>query len=337
VNPATSQVYISDDIDNTVSVLDGTTNTVSAMVPLMVKSKPCGIAVNPVTNRVYVTNRSTNSVSVLDGNTFVTESEHAFAKLQSTMPHPSTDGTLPPFDERFTAEKLDLTRWVVTRNEACLGSSIDIINRNATERWLRLRMETPGAPKLKRKCQGVRTRDAVINFERRTEIQFVLDWNNPALAQGLEAGIMLCPDARSAAPAFGGVMDYIKVLYAGEHAGAKAFITISVCIEGEEHAIYDEGYRAYSDDVTGTVKFDYRTIGVQRIRIILNKDEIAVWENDKQLCQSTFKSNEGKVAQLPWDTGYLYLQQAYGEDLPVRDVFFSNISVRQLPEQAKPR
>jgi YVTN family beta-propeller protein len=74
VNPDTNLVYTANYQDDTVSVIDGATNTVVATVP--VGLWPDGVAVNPNTNRVYVINRfyelnkpweSYGSVSVIDG------------------------------------------------------------------------------------------------------------------------------------------------------------------------------------------------------------------------------------------------------------------------------
>ncbi len=66
VNPTTNRVYVTNDGDNTVSVLDGSTNSVIATVP--VGLCPQQVAVNPTTNRVYVSNAYDNTVSVIDGN-----------------------------------------------------------------------------------------------------------------------------------------------------------------------------------------------------------------------------------------------------------------------------
>ena len=54
MNPTTNRIYVCNYGDKTVSVLDGSTNTVLATVP--VGDGPAGIAVNPATNRVYVSN-----------------------------------------------------------------------------------------------------------------------------------------------------------------------------------------------------------------------------------------------------------------------------------------
>jgi YVTN family beta-propeller protein len=66
VNPITNKIYVASYTDNTVSVIDGSTNKI--METLTVGANPSHVAVNPITNKVYVTNQGSNSVSVIDGN-----------------------------------------------------------------------------------------------------------------------------------------------------------------------------------------------------------------------------------------------------------------------------
>jgi YVTN family beta-propeller protein len=50
-------------VDNTVSVISGQTNTVTATI--RVGLDPRGVAANPKTNTIYVANSGSNTVSVL--------------------------------------------------------------------------------------------------------------------------------------------------------------------------------------------------------------------------------------------------------------------------------
>ncbi|MFC5200271.1 beta strand repeat-containing protein [Streptomyces kaempferi] len=59
--------YVTNEGDNTVSVIDTTTNTVTATIP--VGTSPLGVAVTPNGLTVYVTNVSDNTVSVIDTTT----------------------------------------------------------------------------------------------------------------------------------------------------------------------------------------------------------------------------------------------------------------------------
>lgn len=62
-----SKEYVSNDGNNTVSVIDTSTNSVTATVP--VGSYPYGVAVNPAGTKVYVVNSVSNTVSVIDTST----------------------------------------------------------------------------------------------------------------------------------------------------------------------------------------------------------------------------------------------------------------------------
>jgi YVTN family beta-propeller protein len=67
VNPVTNRIYVANLTDNTVSVIDGNSNTVTDTVS--VGSVPEVVGVNPTTNMIYVANSNGNSVSVIDGST----------------------------------------------------------------------------------------------------------------------------------------------------------------------------------------------------------------------------------------------------------------------------
>ena len=65
VNPITNKIYVANLFSNTVSVIDGATNSVTSTIP--VGTNPFAVAVNPNTNKIYVT--LTYSVAVIDGAT----------------------------------------------------------------------------------------------------------------------------------------------------------------------------------------------------------------------------------------------------------------------------
>ena len=68
VNDKTNRAYVANEGSGTVSVIDGSTNTVVATVPV-VASLPFGVGVNDKTNRAYVANFGSGTVSVIDGST----------------------------------------------------------------------------------------------------------------------------------------------------------------------------------------------------------------------------------------------------------------------------
>jgi len=65
LNQTTNRIYVSNLTDNTVSAIDGASDTVIATIP--VGSFPEAVAVNPATNLVYVANLLSATVSVIDG------------------------------------------------------------------------------------------------------------------------------------------------------------------------------------------------------------------------------------------------------------------------------
>jgi YVTN family beta-propeller protein len=63
VDPAAGTVYVANEGDNTVSVIDEATGAVTGTIP--VGPAPEGVAVDPATGTVYVANESGNTVSVI--------------------------------------------------------------------------------------------------------------------------------------------------------------------------------------------------------------------------------------------------------------------------------
>jgi YVTN family beta-propeller protein len=64
-NPTTNRVYVANEGSDSVSVIDGATDTAMATIPL--GGPPVGVAANPATNRIYVS--AGNHVWVIDGAT----------------------------------------------------------------------------------------------------------------------------------------------------------------------------------------------------------------------------------------------------------------------------
>ncbi len=66
VNEVTNKIYVANQSDDTVSVIDGKTNTV--IKTIVIGTFPRSLAVNEVTNKIYVSNiGGTGTVSVIDG------------------------------------------------------------------------------------------------------------------------------------------------------------------------------------------------------------------------------------------------------------------------------
>jgi YVTN family beta-propeller protein len=67
VNPTTNTLYVTNTGNDTVSVIDGQTNTVTATI--RVGRSPQGITVGPRSKDIYVANGITSTVSVIRGQT----------------------------------------------------------------------------------------------------------------------------------------------------------------------------------------------------------------------------------------------------------------------------
>lgn len=67
VNIITNRIYVTNSLDNTVSVINGQTNSVVATIN--VGSGPFGVTVSKNYNKVYVANRTDGTISIIDGAT----------------------------------------------------------------------------------------------------------------------------------------------------------------------------------------------------------------------------------------------------------------------------
>ncbi len=79
VNPVSHKAYIASDYNgsnNTITVIDGATNSAPEASPITTGTNPWAIAVNPATNQVYVANYGAGTVTEIsdNGTTFVTQS-----------------------------------------------------------------------------------------------------------------------------------------------------------------------------------------------------------------------------------------------------------------------
>jgi YVTN family beta-propeller protein len=90
VDSATNLIYVANEFSNTVSVVDGSSNNVVAMVNVGVDPK--GVDVNSITNRIYVGNSGSGTVSVINGsNDNVITTVNVGSNLQSIVVNPITN------------------------------------------------------------------------------------------------------------------------------------------------------------------------------------------------------------------------------------------------------
>ncbi len=70
INESTNRIYVANNAEGSVSVIDGTNDVVVAMVN--VGTLPYVLAVNPVTNKIFVSNTFSNEITLIDGATNAT-------------------------------------------------------------------------------------------------------------------------------------------------------------------------------------------------------------------------------------------------------------------------
>jgi len=80
-NPVSNKIYVINFGSNSVTVIDGATNTTATV---SAGTAPLAIAVNPVSNKTYVANSGSSNVTVIDGATNLTATVAAGAG--STVP-----------------------------------------------------------------------------------------------------------------------------------------------------------------------------------------------------------------------------------------------------------
>jgi len=103
---AASFAYIANSGDNSISIIDTTSNTVTATVPSTYA--PYGVAVNPTGTRVYLTNPEDDSVSVLD-----TSTNTIVATIPYVGNHPHCIAINPAGTKAYAAADLNNTISVI--------------------------------------------------------------------------------------------------------------------------------------------------------------------------------------------------------------------------------
>jgi YVTN family beta-propeller protein len=124
VNPVNGRAYIANAGAGTVTVLDGSSDTVVATIPI--GSHPYSIAVSPGSGKVYVTHTFGDQLSIIDGSTnVVAEVKTGSSDLIAINPSNSTvyllgyGGDLKVFDEsskQFSEMPVGRHGWALTLN-----------------------------------------------------------------------------------------------------------------------------------------------------------------------------------------------------------------------------
>jgi YVTN family beta-propeller protein len=121
VNVKTNRIYVANQDGDTVSVINGATNTVIHTIP--VGNGPACVGVNPDTNRIYVANFISDNVSVIDG---------ATDTVIQTIPvgdDPNGVGVNPATNRIYVANYLDDTVSVVNGATNTVLTTVNVGDR----------------------------------------------------------------------------------------------------------------------------------------------------------------------------------------------------------------
>ena len=215
--------------------------------------------------------------------------------------------------ETFAQGRLDPGRWALTAEGDFRQWTVDVVEvlEGTGDFHLSLSADTRGTRDDTITVLGVRSLP-LLRLGPEVRISLDLDWNNQVNGSYLAAAIVLSPQATIKSPFK--CPDWLKVEYVGVPPGQKARMVIGLKRRGQERTLYNEGWP--DSNRVG------RTIGLQRLMIVLRDHVLQVWENDKLLYDS-----QAKVSAF--NAAYLYLQMTTHSNYPRRTIYFDNIHVEQ--------
>ena len=229
----------------------------------------------------------------------------------------STDDNRILYDD-FEGGELVSAQWQVTSSGDFSDIAVDVTDTDESENidfQLRMRAGTLNTTS-QMKYLGIRSAE-MIDISNDIVITFDLDWNNQANGCYLGAGLYLCP-FDSDNPKVED--DWIKFEYVGVPPGKNVRINIWKSVNGSPQEIFtDWGPR----DAQG------KPLGLplgqssHTIRIELDPDALAVWQDDTEIIPPT-KHN------LQFTEAYLYLQMSSGTNYPPREVYFDNVLIQSV-------
>ena len=116
VNPITNKIYVADDGNGRVIVIDGSSNTEMTTISgwearLSPATDPLPLAVNPATNMIYTVDDQTSAVSVINGATNTKAATITVGSSPEAIAvNPATNkiyGGEPGFEQRLRDRRLD--------------------------------------------------------------------------------------------------------------------------------------------------------------------------------------------------------------------------------------
>ena len=212
------------------------------------------------------------------------------------------------FREHFEKKTLDLKRWEITQKGNFKESKTDVVDGR-----LRLganTLETPSPMKF----LGIRSKKK-IDFTEKKTISFDLDWNKQSNGCYLSAAVYVCPAKTETNPK--DEKNWLKFEYVGVPPGRNVRTNIWARVNGALRQLStDWGPRNSKGKPLG------KPIDNQQIRIVLDSNNLQIFENDKEIYPQS-------PHRLNFTSGYLYLQMSSGTNYSFREVYFDNVIVSQ--------
>ena len=97
INPVTNTIYVTNEYEGTVAVIDGETNHVSSNIDI--GSRAEAISVNPTTNIIYVINRAASTIAIINGITKNVVTGDMFTLSPFASGHIKCDGQEVPTNQ----------------------------------------------------------------------------------------------------------------------------------------------------------------------------------------------------------------------------------------------
>jgi len=117
-NPITNKIYVTNNNDNTVSVIDSLNNKVINSID--VEKGPSGITVNPNTNKIYVSNYYSDDISIID------ESDNSLIDVISVNDSPRNIAINNVTDKIYVVNHFGNSIDVIDGNTNSIVNSIEI-------------------------------------------------------------------------------------------------------------------------------------------------------------------------------------------------------------------
>ena len=222
------------------------------------------------------------------------------------------------FQESFEQGSLDSSQWEGTIDGDFAEVVVDVYDVDSSEDTdyrLRLGANTIGTSD-PLKFLGVRSRNE-FDLSNGRAVSFDLDWNDQSNGCYLTASLYLCP-VTSDNPK--NEDNWLKFEYTGVPPGRNVRTNIWQKTDGViEELLTDWGPR----DEQGRPIGKLLEIGNQRIELLLEENNLQVFENSKEILRLS-------DYELIFTTAYIYLQMSSGTNYPLREVYFDNITVRDV-------